>query len=187
MTPRPRSRSCGGIIGSTNAGLPAPPFAGSEFLEIEQSLEEVPDELRLHEKTVAGTNIHKEVRQDFGDVDGASKVRHARSVGADLAASLPDDARLAVVEGNPTGGAVAPLRYALNRREAIVAKIRDQGADGILAALEQGSASHAWVNGANAEIERALNLALPRDASHLVVRDGREWTLLRSWPQDRPT
>ncbi len=41
------------------------------FLEIEDSLEEVPEELRLHEKTVGSTNIHKQVTQDFGDVDAA--------------------------------------------------------------------------------------------------------------------
>lgn len=41
------------------------------FLKIEESLEEVPDELKLHTKTVGNTNIHKQVQQDFGDVDGA--------------------------------------------------------------------------------------------------------------------
>lgn len=40
------------------------------FLDLQDSLEEVPEELRLHKKTVGGTNIHKEVRQNFGDVDG---------------------------------------------------------------------------------------------------------------------
>ena len=41
------------------------------FLDFEDSLEEVPEELRLHAKTVNGTNLHKQVTQDFGDVDGA--------------------------------------------------------------------------------------------------------------------
>jgi len=41
------------------------------FLDMEDSLEDVPDELRLHEKTVGNTNIHKQVRQDFGRVDDA--------------------------------------------------------------------------------------------------------------------
>ena len=42
-----------------------------EFLDMEHSLEEVPPELKLHEKTVGQTNIHKQVRQDFGQVDTA--------------------------------------------------------------------------------------------------------------------
>ncbi|MFQ5506052.1 MAG: xanthine dehydrogenase family protein molybdopterin-binding subunit [Planctomycetota bacterium] len=41
------------------------------FLNMEESLEEVAEVLRIHEKTVGQTNIHKQVEQDFGDVDAA--------------------------------------------------------------------------------------------------------------------
>ncbi len=41
------------------------------FLKMEDSLEQVPEELRLHPKTVDGTNIHKQVEQEFGDFDEA--------------------------------------------------------------------------------------------------------------------
>jgi 4-hydroxybenzoyl-CoA reductase subunit alpha len=41
------------------------------FLKMEESLEQVEPELRLHEKTVDGTNIHKQVQQNFGSVSDA--------------------------------------------------------------------------------------------------------------------
>jgi 4-hydroxybenzoyl-CoA reductase subunit alpha len=41
------------------------------FLTPEDSLKKVEEDLRLHGKTVDGTNVQKEVRQLFGDVDGA--------------------------------------------------------------------------------------------------------------------
>ncbi|MEZ5989630.1 MAG: molybdopterin cofactor-binding domain-containing protein [Planctomycetota bacterium] len=41
------------------------------FLAMEDSLEEVPEDLRLHARTVKGTNIHKQVEQCFGPVDEA--------------------------------------------------------------------------------------------------------------------
>ena len=41
------------------------------FLKMEESLEKVDAGLRLHEKTVDGTNIHKQVEQNFGDFAAA--------------------------------------------------------------------------------------------------------------------
>ncbi len=41
------------------------------FLDMEQSCREISDDLKIHSKVVGNTNIHKEVHQDFGDVDKA--------------------------------------------------------------------------------------------------------------------
>ncbi len=65
------------------------------FLDMEQSLEPVPEELRLHTKTVGGTNIHKEVSQEFGEVDRAfeeaawKKTRDFRFIGVTHAFTEP--------------------------------------------------------------------------------------------------
>ena len=41
------------------------------FLKAEDSLKDIPEELKLHPKTRHASNLQKEVNQDFGDVDAA--------------------------------------------------------------------------------------------------------------------
>lgn len=108
----------------------------------------------------------------------------ARAVGADLAMLLPTESRLAVLDAADRSNRVAMLRYEMNRRQAIVAKLPNRQADdsgSILDIIEERRVSHIWMHTPSAALSDALDVTLPPGASYLLSRQGGDWRIVRRW------
>jgi hypothetical protein len=116
--------------------------------------------------------------------DRGSSASFVRAIGADLAMLLPAESRLAVLDGADHSNRMAMLRYELNRRRTIVAKLpnRRAGDSGsILDIIEERRVSHVWMHAPSKALSDALGVALPPGAAYLLSRQDGDWRILRRW------
>ena len=127
-------------------------------------------------------------------IDARPQKDHMRLVGQDLGRSLPEGARLAVVDPRGNGFTATVITYELTSgagtgRGLTVglrinlftplkspAELRDR--------LARGRVTHVWVFQPLAKVQRNLGVDLAPRASHLLRRVDGRWELVRSWPYE---
>ena len=127
-------------------------------------------------------------------IDARPQKDHMRLVGQDLGRSLPEGARLAVVDprGNGftgtvinfelTSGTGAGRGLTVGPRINLFAPLKSPGE--LRDRLARGRVSHVWVHQPLAEVQRNLGVDLAPRASHLLRRVDGRWELVRSWPYE---
>ncbi len=127
-------------------------------------------------------------------IDVRPQTDHMRLVGQDLGRSLPEGARLAIVDprGNGfmatgiiyelTSGAGARRGLTVGPRIDLFHPLKTPGA--LRSRLARGQVSHAWVHQPLAEVQRALDVDLAPRSSHLLRHVDGRWEVVRSWPYD---
>jgi len=125
-------------------------------------------------------------------VDIRPQKDHVRSVAKELAGTLPRGARLGVVDLNGSGFEGIVMRYELlsgpgaGRGLAVGPMI--SAFDGLKspavlnARLDKAAVTHAWVHQNLPVVRAAMNVEMKAGYSHLLRRDGRSWSLVKSWP-----
>ncbi|HEB79808.1 MAG TPA: hypothetical protein ENI79_04965 [Rhodospirillales bacterium] len=118
---------------------------------------------------------------------------HMRMVGQDLARTLPEGSRLAIIDPRGVGLTDQIINYELtsgpgagrNLKTLYRFTVVNRPKAELLEALEKQSVTHAWAFEPLESVQKALGVTLKPSASHLLgYAGGGEWKLLRSWPYD---
>lgn len=117
---------------------------------------------------------------------------HMRMVGQELAGSLPEGARLAVIDPEGDGLASAIMRYELisapgavrNLRVFMAYKVREKRRGKISEDVRRKRITHAWVHQVLPGVREALGLDLEERRSHLLEWTGTDWRHIKSWFYD---
>lgn len=117
---------------------------------------------------------------------------HMRMVGQELARTLPEGARLAIIDPRGVGLTDQIIRYELTsgpgagRDLSIIYKFNviKISHEELRAKLANKSVTHAWVHQPLTEVQEALDIELKPSNSHLLSYADGKWKLLRSWPYD---
>ncbi len=123
-------------------------------------------------------------------IDARPQKDHMRLVGQDLGRSLPEGARLVVVDPRGTGFTANVINYELTsgagagRGLTVGSRIGLFTAPPLRNRLAQADVSHAWTHQPLADVQRALGVDLAPRSSHLLRRVDGGWELVRSWPYD---
>ncbi len=116
---------------------------------------------------------------------------HMRLVGRDLAESLPEGSRLAVVDRRGNGFAGMVIRYELNQGAGAgrdikvsvnVSLFNFKGIKNLTGFLQKEGVTYAWVHEPLAEERKAFAIELPGKSSNLLRLEKGKWALVRSWP-----
>ncbi len=111
--------------------------------------------------------------------------QYVKKVGTEIAAMLPDGARVFVIDPLDTGFYAKMMRYQIYGVGRVVGRTDVYGRNSvasITAQLERTQPTHVWVHTQTPSAERVFGQPLARKHSHLLVRDGGGWKLLKSWP-----
>jgi hypothetical protein len=117
--------------------------------------------------------------------DRTAAKTYVRSVGDELARLLPLDARLMIADPLDDGGYAVMVRYAVVRSIADVNWISAFSrltAPQMRANIDKWKATHVWVHEPTDDVEAALGMQLPKQASTLLARSGDGWSVRQSWP-----
>ena len=117
---------------------------------------------------------------------------HMRMVGQELARTLPEGARLAVIDPRGVGLTDQIISYELTsgpgagRDLSLIYKFNviKISHEELRAKLANNSVTHAWVHQPLTEVQEALDIELKSRNSHLLSYADGKWKLLRSWPYD---
>ena len=117
---------------------------------------------------------------------------HMRMVGQELARTLPEGARLAVIDPRGVGLTDQIINYELTsgpgagRDLSLIYKFNviKISHEELRAKLANNSVTHAWVHQPLTEVQEALDIELKPSNSHLLSYADGKWKLLRSWPYD---
>jgi hypothetical protein len=110
---------------------------------------------------------------------------YVKRVGAEIAALLPDGARLFVVDPLDTGFYAKIMRYQIRDVGGLVGQMlihAEPSADYLRRRLDAVDASHVWVHTQLPALATVFAAPLAERASHLLVRRDGAWSLIRSWP-----
>lgn len=115
---------------------------------------------------------------------------HMRMVGQEMARTLPDGARLVIIDPRGNGFADQVIRYELasgggsgrGLKATYRFNVLKPPASELDEILERKAITHAWVHQPLDGVRAALGIELPALNSHLLRRAGKGWELLRSWP-----
>jgi len=100
---------------------------------------------------------------------------------AEIAAILPPDARIVVVDYRDNGGECELMHFALKTRTKIVACVA-MGPRDLPLAPALVSANHLWVNGWFPAVTEAVGREFDDRRAHLLRRDPNGWEEIRAWP-----
>ncbi len=112
--------------------------------------------------------------------------QQVRSVGAEIAAILPANARLLVVDPADPGLYGKMLDFELRRagRDGMVEAIHgmETPESSVRRVIARTGPSHIWLHSMSDGVRAGLGLSLPSGASYLLVRSGPGWTVAGRWP-----
>lgn len=114
---------------------------------------------------------------------------YARTIAADIAATLTQDDRLLLVDPEDDGQYLVIMRYRMHGSARVVAEINAWSrptAQLIRDSAASRRASHVWVYSAHPAVSGAFGLALAPNSSYLLARDGSRWRIVRAWPHGAP-
>ncbi len=115
---------------------------------------------------------------------------HMRLAGQELGRSLPEGARLIIIDPHGVGLADKVINYEMTSgpgagrglstiyRFAVLGKMAGE----LRQEIEKEAITHAWVHEPLAEVQKALNVELAPGASHLLRYADGKWEFMRSWP-----
>ncbi len=107
-----------------------------------------------------------------------------RSIGEELAASLPPDSRLMVIDPQETGLYAKMMGYLLYGTAQMAGEVNllhGFGADGVRRQIQKYKPTHIWVRTRNGAVAAALNLKLEERTAYLLRRGGQGWEVAQSW------
>ena len=110
---------------------------------------------------------------------------YVRTVGSEIAAMLPPGSRLAVIDPLDVGFYSKMMAYAVQGVAVVVGRTTvhyKRTPEAIQRFLDTASPTHVWVHTQVPAVGEVLGQVLAPRQSHLLAKNGGEWTLLKSWP-----
>jgi len=117
--------------------------------------------------------------------DLAQPVPHYRAVAAEVAARLPDDARLVVLDPSGSGESGIITKYAMGRTPRLIAFLsafQGGGAARIRKFLAETKPTHVLLHSINDGVRQSLTFETGDSRSWLLKADGEGWAVDRRWP-----
>lgn len=110
---------------------------------------------------------------------------HFLSVAQKLSETLPEGARIVIIDPKGSGESAMMVRYALglNRRMVGLISAYNTGSlESIRDMLEKEKPDFVLIHSTTPDVLGALSMDLPDGVSHLLVPEGGGWRIQRSWP-----
>ena len=108
-----------------------------------------------------------------------------RAIAESFTDGLAEGARLAILDVMGDGSIGVIVRYAVSRRAKVVGELTaasNPTTETIARFVAETKPDFIWIHVPTDAARRALGIALPGRASHLVRRDGAGWAVRNSWP-----